>query len=318
MFKRIKLTAPIFIAFFMIMILTAANFALSAQPVNEQQQQRARKFDGRRLTEKMRHELNLTEEQTEQVAKINAEFAQKRQAMRQAAKDPEQPLPDRKALRDAYIASLKQVLTPQQFELLAKKWEQKRQERQQNFQKNSAIRQETRQEIKAYVDKNVLPTAKVQRTKLDRYIEPTDKQKIDELRNKLNTLKPKIQAEREKIKTMRQNGQKPTDEQHQNLRALQTEMRSIRAAAKPLAEKYKDQIQTLHNEIKPDIERWKADIKVIAKDGLKNDQFEGKFKERKQKLAQKRKEFGERGMHYLKGVGFILLDPQSRTQTPGR
>lgn len=74
-----------------------------------------------KMTQRMRDQLNLSDDQTARLKDINLDFAKKMQAQREQNKDGQQP--DKtamKKLKDDHRAALKQVLNEEQF----KQWEQ--------------------------------------------------------------------------------------------------------------------------------------------------------------------------------------------------
>ncbi len=269
------------------------------------------------MTERMTEDLGLNETQAANVQAINEKYAnlihEKMEAFRAEGKRPSRADFDAlKPLMEQKDAELKNVLTSEQY---AKHMEfvknrpfhfgppphhrafGKRACDEEKF--DPAQKGKLHGAIKEYMQKNVLPTVKQQRLKLEKEIVTEDKTKLDVLRGELAKVKPEMKAMHEKMRAAFEDGNRPTRTILQEMRAVKEQYHDVMQRTKPLANKYSEQIDVLFKEIAPNIKQWKIDIRALVK----------------QELGEEKPRFGRHlfrkgGLKKLLHKGhFILLDP---------
>jgi hypothetical protein len=145
---------------------------------------------------------------------------------------------------------------------------------------------ELRKEIKAYIDKNVMPILKEQRAKLDSKISPQDQQKLAELRKKLETLKEQRKNFKKEFGKAMQNDELNA-EQLLKRQELRKEMKAIRQNSKEMAKIYEKEILEVTAPLEKQREQWKQDIQAIVQKYVQKRQEEKKEIEKTQPQEQK-------------------------------
>ncbi|NUM32192.1 MAG: hypothetical protein HUU47_07710 [Bacteroidetes bacterium] len=183
-------------------------------------------------------ELNLTSEQIEQIKKIQSENVEKNKILKEKQKQiNEELMVNNVEMRH----KIKDVLTTEQFEKLKNLIKD-------SLKNKRELRKKTAMELKEYNEKNIKPVISLKRKDFDKLLNETEKKIIGEYIAKHKALKeskfkdsnPEILKERRK--------------------ALQKET-SI--ALKPIIKKHKDELEKILNDLKPQYEKWQADIKEI-------------------------------------------------------
>lgn len=185
-------------------------------------------------------------------------------------------------------------------------------------------RDEAKKEIQSYIKKNVLPVVQEQRAKLDNHLTSAEQSELTDIRS---TLQAK-QAERKEMRKGKaghhQKGERPSEEEREAFRAEHKEMRLLMTRGWAIADNHEAEIDQLVNEIAPQMETWKNDIKAIkekyrpeGEDARENNRREHR------KAGHHEKGEGMRGHHGRRrggrmGIGnltsplkFVLLDPNA-------
>jgi len=166
--------------------------------------------------------------------------------------------------------------------------------------------EELHKQIKAYKEENIKPVMLEQRAKLEPKISEEDKQVIAEFRLEFVKMKAERQA---RFEEMKESGDAADfKKMHKERKGLVDDDK--RDKMKSLVEKYKDDIEPLFAEVADQQEKWKNDIKAIAKSTLE--------------INDEEIEHGKRKMRHMHGghkemnkmVHFLLLDPSEKTNTP--
>ena len=166
--------------------------------------------------------------------------------------------------------------------------------------------EELHKQIKAYKEENIKPVMLEQRAKLEPKISEEDKQVIAEFRLEFVKMKAERQA---RFEEMKESGDAADfKKMHKERKGLVDDDK--RDKMKSLVEKYKDDIEPLFAEVADQQEKWKNDIKAIAKSTLEINDEEMKHGKRKMRHMH--------GDHkeMKKMVHFLLLDPSEKTNTP--
>lgn len=182
-------------------------------------------------------------------------------------------------------------------------------------------RKQTKEQIKSYVQREVLPVMTQQRQALDLLLSEEDKLAVETLREEQHTLRKKMKDQRPSKESFKQ-GERPSEEQRAIFRQHMKERRQLMTQAWEIADKYETEIDQLLTAIAPQTDTWREDIRAMIPDAQK----EGKGSDR---THAKRKGHGHaphgmrkarrggpmrllRQMH--SPVGFLLWDP---ARTPG-
>ncbi|MEO1415255.1 MAG: T9SS type A sorting domain-containing protein [Bacteroidota bacterium] len=129
--------------------------------------------------------------------------------------------------------------------------------------KMKAKHAEARKEVKAYLQKHVLPTLQAQRTKLDRSISSSDQAELEQIRTKLASHHEEAKGLHQELRKSKQAGTEPSQEQVDEMRELKKTRRLIMNEAWEVADAYEQEIYQLLDEIKPQAEQWKEEMKAI-------------------------------------------------------
>lgn len=260
--------------------------------------------------EKLKSELQLTDQQVEQIEALTSEQREQMQALRdQEFNSREERRAAMKEVHTAYQNGLAEILNDEQELKLKAIRQEARSQRQARAQEFGKQRKAARSEMGAYRAENIQPVILEQRAKLESKISAEDKALIAALRAQ----KP------ERPKRL----QNPTMEERkaakEDFEARKETMKAHREQVKALVETYESDIDALFAEIQPQIEEWKQDMREIAQEHRpehreKRAEGESGRKEKKGKAGKrgKRKHRGERGEAAMMSKGtFLLLDPNA-------
>ncbi|GJM31704.1 MAG: hypothetical protein DHS20C18_07050 [Saprospiraceae bacterium] len=246
------------------------------------------------LIEKFKTDLNLTPAQETQLAELQAKG---KAAMKNLKEGEYEEAADRKEamheLMKEQKSAVEKILTEEQKAILQKKKEALRNAHKEQFEKidHKALKEEMHQ----YREKNMMPTLRAQRAKLESKISAEDKTTIAELRTKFKA----IDAKHKELKKER--GPHPKG----HFKGMKEEQKPERETLKTLVDKYKDNIETLMEEIAPQQEQWKKEMKAIAEKYMP-----------KEEGADHRKRKGKHNKHFdrkIKQSHFLLLDPNAES-----
>ena len=115
-------------------------------------------------------------------------------------------------------------------------------------------------EMKKFIAENVIPLLKIQRQELDKSLSKQEIQRLEEIRSEMKKLRNEQRTQRQEIE---KNGQKPSVEQKQNMRANRNQMNSLMDELEIMAENHDAQITALLDQIKPEIESAHHEMKLI-------------------------------------------------------
>jgi len=180
--------------------------------------------------EKLQEELDLTDEQVTQLEQLRDET---RQAVQGLRKNGERNREEMRTLLAAQKEKAAQVLTAEQRNQL----EQLRAEKGPRWSEED--RAQLKAEVQAYRQNNIDPVLQQQRAKLEEKISPQNKALIAELRS----LRP-------------EKGERPSEEQREAMRTRQDDISYLLTT-------YKAEIRSLFEDIKPQAEQWRSDLKAI-------------------------------------------------------
>lgn len=177
-------------------------------------------------------------------------------------------------------------------------------------------------EIRAYMEKNVMPVLKEHRAKLDAKLKAEDQQKLAELRKKLETLKEQRKDFRKEYgKAMKNN--ELTAEQLLKMQAMRKETKDAMKTSREMAKTYEKEIAEVTAPLEKQREQWKQDIMAIVqkhwqekmKDKQKDAPSEKENKDDKDQPKNNKENFGGkrggamlRGLKGMKPAAFLLLD----------
>lgn len=222
---------------------------------------------GASISSKLAEKLALTEEQQAELKKINETFIEKMKAQKE-----EHSWEKMKVLRVEHHAAIATILTPEQKE----KFEAQRPERAgmqgrrgghgQFHKANAENRKAMQKERQGYVKENIHPVIVEQRAKLEAKISATDKKAIAELREKIQaSKKERITERKSQMRGFKygkgQNG-KANHRGHQGKGSPLLDEVS-RQRAESLVKAYSNDIESLFDDITPQREQWKNDLKAI-------------------------------------------------------
>jgi Spy/CpxP family protein refolding chaperone len=204
---------------------------------------------GQRM-EQMQADLGLTDAQVAQIKAIRERYRPERKAMREAElKDPALEA-RRKQMREEEQAAVKAVLTPDQ---------------QVRFEELRAVRhahghQPMSPEQRQYFQEQVLPTLLAQRLKLETALSTADKATVERLRGELQALRETRKSEMPRGD--RTQHTPPSEADRARMEAFHAKRHAIMEEAASVAGRYMTQIKALHEEIKPQMERFRAEMEA--------------------------------------------------------
>ncbi|MDU0371796.1 T9SS type A sorting domain-containing protein [Hymenobacter endophyticus] len=161
-----------------------------------------------------------------------------------------------------------------------------------------------RAETRAYISRNVLPTLRIQRQKLEAQLSTSDKAQLAVFRAQLHDLR---QRGRELRRTTAP-GARPalTEPEQQLAQQLRTETRTLLQSVEQLARKYDADIARLAQELKPQREQWATDLQAIT--------AQHPSPATQPRPRKNRRSDGVR--RFLQPAQFLLLQPEASTPTP--
>jgi len=164
-------------------------------------------------------------------------------------------------------------------------------------------------EMRTTFNEQILPLIKSQRLELEKILNQADKAEIVRLRSDLATLR----AEHlEKMKMYKNDGENPSPEQRQEMRALRSEIRKLMDEVTLISNKYNATITSLLEEIRPQIEKLRQENCAAIGEFQNNCPNNPKMKKQGNRYGGKQNGMQPRGFHsqrMLTPEGFLLLDP---------
>lgn len=122
---------------------------------------------------------------------------------------------------------------------------------------------EAKKEIKAYMEKEVFPVLKPEREKLDSYIGETERNLLASIRIEMKKMREEGREFRKTMMEARKNGQEPSQEQIDKMRAMRKDSRLLMDQAWKIADEYEIEIYEILDGLKGDAEKWHKDLKAI-------------------------------------------------------
>jgi hypothetical protein len=259
--------------------------------------------------------LDLSDEQMEALKPIFEDTRKQVEALRdQDFESREDRREAMQAIMEGQQEKVAKVLTEEQQEKMeALHKERGKRERagqrgrqgQQRGQRGGQKNEDLHDALKAYRAENVEPVMRTQRAKLETELSAEDKETIATLRAK----RAAHQATMEERKEKRERPGPPTE-------AQRTERKAHHETMKGLLTKYETEIDALLAEVKPQAEEWKEDMQAIHEEYRPEDAPRGQRKG-KGKKGQDREGQSEMGKkrHQMKMNGqkahFLLMDPNN-------
>ena len=141
-------------------------------------------------------------------------------------------------------------------------------------QKNNRPGKESRQMVKAYIEQNILPVAIEERNDFESILTISEKEKINELRERKQALRAKNKANMEEFGRRRGDGNdvrpEPTDEQLAEMRMARKERRLITTEAFEIIDNHEDFFIAMENDLKDERTKWRNDVKAMIEVGNEN------------------------------------------------
>jgi len=165
---------------------------------------------------------------------------------------------------------------------------------QNHHKKDKGVRKMT-PEMKAYINDNIIPVMKVQRMELDKDLTQDEIARLDEIRGELKMMR---QQRGEEMKEIRGSEEKPTVEHRKEMREMKNEMHDLMDEVAIIAENHDPTISRLLDEVQPQIEEWKQDLKAMKQKNNPN------AKEHSKKKTNHQGKHGKQVMHQNHGKMF--------------
>lgn len=226
------------------------------------------------ITEELKTELSLTDEQVVQLEALQAETREKGRAIRAHENaDPQTRRDHAHASHKDMRGQLAEILTEEQMEQLKAYRRAKMEERRALMEQ--VDKEGMRAEVKAYREANVKPVMDAQYAKLEALLSAEEQAQLADWRTQIAAEKAKLKAEREAARSARENeentkpstngrraGAKPNRRGSKGGRVLD-QLPTVKAGLEEMVAKYDTQIAQLLAEVQPQAVQWKADTKAI-------------------------------------------------------
>lgn len=160
-------------------------------------------------------------------------------------------------------------------------------------------------ENKQWMQEHMFPVLLQWKQELDALLAPEDLEQLNQLRARAAELRAQKNSIHEALRAAREENTMPTrDEIRDQFAELREQRHKLMEDLRPLAEKYEEQLQALHEQHRPTLEAWKKELKEQRQQRLSDD---NKGAERPQgrhpRCSAKR---GYRNHH--RGAQFLLWD----------
>ncbi len=176
-------------------------------------------------------------------------------------------------------------------------------------QKGMRTHPEARKEIKAYMEKEVFPILAPARAQLDTYIGETEKNHLEEIRSQIKSLKEEGKVLGKSFIKARRQGEYPSQEDIDKMRALGKERRHLMDQAWVIADQYEIEIYEILDQLKLEAEAWKEDMKAIIEKYKPGDAEPQSSRDSKGKGKRGRRKSGNPVRRLLQSpVHFLLWD----------
>ncbi len=312
--------AKLILSIFVLLVFTQNTFA--------QRGERGANFD------KLKQELNLTDDQVSKIESINVDAKEKMIALRKSEDTDKRE--KMKALRAEKEAAMRAILTEEQAEKLDALQTERKENRKAKFEARKDYKEANkdkfksmRLEMKRYYQEMVYPTLIEKRTELDRSISADDKTTINELRALVQKDKAEMKARKKassmegKSKDGKASKFKMKTRKMPHNRGMKHTFKhndEARTTLKNLASKYENEIKSIHEELEPTMKEWKQFAKDTKQKYL-GDMPEGMHEKHKKhrhtdgehKEGKHMQRHAEKSM--MKKAAFLLLDPNVKIAT---
>lgn len=172
----------------------------------------------------------------------------------------------------------------------------------------ATAQQTDRNQMRSYVQEQVMPTLKEARLTLDAKLSAADKAKIDQLRQKQKALREEGKSQRPLHQKMRENPESLSDAEKLSLFNHKLAQKELRKQAAEIAKNNEAALRDVLEPLKPQAEQWREDLKELKPEG---ERANGKSEaDRKGRGHQAR--FGK----MLKPASFIMFDPTAPAREP--
>jgi hypothetical protein len=132
-----------------------------------------------------------------------------------------------------------------------------------------------RKEAKAYFQENILPVLKQQREKLENQLTEAEKKEIESLQQEFFGNKDERKAMKERMKKAMENPEILSMQEKAEMFDKFVKGRAKKDELHEKLKKYDDKVLPLLEEIAPQREKWKEDMKKIAEKHLGKEELEG-------------------------------------------
>ncbi|MEM8891547.1 MAG: T9SS type A sorting domain-containing protein [Bacteroidota bacterium] len=123
--------------------------------------------------------------------------------------------------------------------------------------------QALKKELKSYADNTIKPLITEQRNKLDTYLSKSEQKEIASIREKTKAQKIASRAFRKELRESGAGRGEMSEEQIAKSRQLRKTQRQLHTQAWAIVDAHEDEINTLLDELKPQIEVWRKDMREI-------------------------------------------------------
>jgi hypothetical protein len=165
----------------------------------------------------------------------------------------------------------------------------------------ATAQQTDRNQMRSYVQEQVMPTLKEARLELDAKLSAADKAKIDQLRQEQKALREEGKSQRPLHQKMRENPESLSDAEKLSLFNHKLAQKELRKQAAEIAKSNEAALRDVLEPLKPQAEQWREDLKELKPEMERaNGKSEGHYKGRGHQGR-----FGK----MLKPASFILFDP---------
>lgn len=302
-------------------LLALSFFALLAVSVQAQRGQRAGFPE---LTDELKTELQLTDEQVTQLEALRTNTEAQAKALRET--DFESPEDRRASMRQLHQetkAAVADILTTEQLARMRNMRDERRAERREAHQNTD--HKALRAELREYRKTNIHPVMQAQRQKLEESLTDEDKASLEEMRITLREARQEAKAERqERRREMKKQAEGEDMRQERGRRRGHQGQHAQRGKQwkagheeefpllEGLAEKYDTEITELLAEIADQQEQWKADQKAIHEKYRPEER-----PERRQEQRADRREARQEKQAQRQKIKFLLMDPNGSLEEDG-
>lgn len=162
--------------------------------------------------------------------------------------------------------------------------------------------QALKKEMKSYADNSIKPVITEQRNKLDAYLSKSEQKEIASLREKTKAQKIASMKFRRELKEAGVSRDELSEEQIAKSRALRKTQRQLHTQAWAIIDAHEDEINALLDELKPQIEVWRKEMREIKSshmpEGMRN---RGDWNKMEATPGKERMKRGENHGHHGKG-----------------